>query len=65
MSSRHACKHIMTLYALEGYSANLVGPKGVSKALKEGMRRLADNGTWKQWRWDTSSPPFVSPAASR
>ena len=39
--------------------------KGVAKVLAQGLRRMAETGTWKQWQWDASSKPHTSAASFR
>ena len=39
--------------------------KGLAEVLAQGVRRLAQTGTWKQWQWDASSKPHTSAASFR
>ena len=39
-----------------------VGPK---EGLAQGLKRLADTGTWKQWQWNSNSPVFQTAESFR
>ena len=39
--------------------------KRAAKVLAQGIRRLAETGTWKQWQWDASSKPHTTAASFR
>ena len=39
--------------------------KGLAEVLAQGLRRLAQIGTWKQWQWDASSKPHETAASFR
>ncbi|DBB03254.1 TPA: hypothetical protein ACH3X3_010650 [Trebouxia sp. C0006] len=50
---------------LHRQAARLPDQKGLAEVLAQGVRRLAQTGTWKQWQWDASSKPHTSAASFR
>ncbi|KAL0046468.1 hypothetical protein WJX82_001491 [Trebouxia sp. C0006] len=50
---------------LNKQAARLPDQKRVAKVLAQGIRRLAQTGTWKQWQWDASSKPHTTAASFR
>lgn len=46
-------------------SQTVVVDGNVVEILQEGLQRLKDQGTWKVWRWDAKSEPYIDAEAFR